>query len=96
MDRDGPGTGEVYRIVAAPPCTPFIRGDMNGDETLDLTDAIFFLDYLFLSGEAPVPLDAADTNGDEDVDLVDGLYLLAYLFTNGDPPPFPFPEPACQ
>ena len=36
--------------------TPNLNGDVNGDGSLNLTDAIFLLNFCFRAGEPPVPL----------------------------------------
>jgi hypothetical protein len=36
---------------------PFGNGDVNGDGDLDITDAIYILNYKFIGGPAPVPYD---------------------------------------
>jgi hypothetical protein len=69
----------------------FERGDADGDHRVNLTDAVFVLNYLFLSGPKPVCLDAADTNDDGRLNLTDGIYLLTHLFLAGPAPPQPFP-----
>lgn len=73
----------------------FIRGDANADTTLDLSDVILILMYLFDTGVEPVVLDACDANSDTNIDLADAIYLLTYLFGDGPPPAHPFPEPGC-
>jgi hypothetical protein len=64
----------------------FVRGDANGDGTINLSDAIYLLNYLFRSASPPDPLEAGDANCDEVVNLSDAIYLLNYLFKDGDPP----------
>ena len=76
--------------------TSFLRGDANLDLAVNLTDAVYILNNLFLGG-APLPCaEAADVNADGatggTVDLSDGVYLLNFLFLGGDPVPAPFPE----
>ena len=39
--------------VSAPPEPSFCRGDVNGDEALDISDALFILEGLFLGGPRP-------------------------------------------
>jgi hypothetical protein len=65
----------------------FMHGDANGDEIIDLADAIFLLNYLYRAGDAPSPLEAGDANCNGLVDLEDAIYLLNYLYKGGDPPP---------
>lgn len=69
----------------------FRRGDFNGDATVDLTDAIATLAYLFTSGAQPTCFDAVDVDDTGVVEITDVLYLLAYLFQSGSPPPAPGP-----
>jgi len=82
------------------------NGDVNGDNGLDLSDAIYLLSHLFQGG--PAPLDCpgggggglgqgggvvsgnGDVNGDNGLDLSDAIYLLAHLFQGG-PAPVPCP-----
>ena len=69
----------------------FIRGDSNGDDRIDISDAIGTLLYLFVGGVAPGCPDAADTNDDGELDISDGVETLQYLFAGGRYPAYPFP-----
>lgn len=62
------------------------RGDADSDRDIDLGDAVFLLNYLFRSGQAPPLLEAADLNCDELIDLADVIVLLNYLFREGPLP----------
>ncbi len=70
----------------------FVRGNADGNGSLDLTDAVFALNWLFQSGPQPWILDAADSNDDGTVDLTDAVYILSYLFLGGPPPLSPHPQ----
>lgn len=70
----------------------FVRGDVNGDGAIELTDAVNLLTRLF--GATPGGFDcerAADVNDSNVVDISDAVILLTYLFLEGSPPPAPFP-----
>lgn len=71
----------------------FVRGNLNGDGAVDISDAIFGLSALFVPGSAsPGCLDAADVNSDGGFDISDMIYLLSSLFVPGSPSPAaPFP-----
>ncbi len=84
---------QVSGSKAAPP-SGFRRGDCSGNNDLDITDAIFDLNYLFLAGDAPPCEEACNSSGDEAHDLTDPIYLLNYLFLAGPAPPAPGGE-AC-
>jgi hypothetical protein len=64
----------------------FTCGDCNGDETIDIGDVVYLVNYLYKSGSAPDPVEAGDANGDETVDVGDVVYLINYLYRGGDPP----------
>lgn len=71
----------------------FVRGEVNRDQLVDLTDSILILEHVFLGAGAPEPEASADTNDDGLVDLSDSIYLIEYLFLGGPEPPPPFDEP---
>ena len=72
----------------APPAITFVRGDTNADGTIDITDPIYALGYLFSNGPATC-LNALDANDDNGVDISDAINLLGYLFGGGAAPPAP-------
>jgi len=74
---------------------PFIRGDANGDLSLDISDAIRILSYLFAAGIAPNPVESADIDAGGAIDIADAVQLLGYLFASGPAPAAPFPNPGC-
>ena len=66
---------------------------LNGDDKLDISDAVFTLGHLFLGSPAQVPCeDALDANDDGNLDVSDAVYSLFSLFTDGTPPPAPYPD----
>lgn len=83
-------------ILEHPKPTPiavdqFIRGDSNADQSIDLSDAIETLNYLFGNGAIGCR-ESANCNSDLSVDLSDVVYLLGFMFANGPPPGSPFPD----
>jgi hypothetical protein len=96
----GPSQELSTRLQDAEPITvtiqrrPFIRGDVNLDDTLDISDPILIAWAIFFNTEPSLPCrNAADTNDDSRVDLSDVIYLASYLFLGTPAPPLPFPEP---
>jgi hypothetical protein len=77
------------RINIIPDGTPFVRGDSNVDEHVDISDAQYTLNFLFLGAGRPRCLDAADANDDGRVDISDPVATLGYLFLGSGslPPP---------
>lgn len=72
------------------PTPAFRRGVIDGDLTLDVSDPVRLLFFLFAGGPAPTCMDAADSNDDGEVDITDGFHLLNYLFLAAPPPAAPF------
>ncbi len=94
-DNDRPEAWTVSANVGGEPglTTPeFVRGDVNGDLGVNITDAINILAYLFQGGADPTCLDAADVNDDGAVNLTDAVALLNYLFRGESAPAAPYPE----
>jgi hypothetical protein len=64
----------------------FVCGDVNQDGVVDIADVVYMVNYLFIDGPAPDPIQAGDVNGDGVVDIADAVYLINYLFIEGPPP----------
>ncbi|HLU46556.1 MAG TPA: immunoglobulin domain-containing protein, partial [Planctomycetota bacterium] len=75
--------------------TRFLRSDANTDLSVDISDAITTLNYLFRGGVDPTCVNAFDSNDDESVDIADAIYLLGWLFRGGEPPPPPNVQTGC-
>ncbi|HLU46908.1 MAG TPA: hypothetical protein VK116_02450, partial [Planctomycetota bacterium] len=73
----------------------FIRGDVDLDGALTLTDAIRTLEFLFRSTDpALVPCaDAADSDDNGILDLTDPLRTLGFLYHGLPPLPAPSDTP---
>lgn len=70
----------------------FKRGDVNEDGKLDLSDAIFIVQRLFVINEEFACLDSADATDDGLVDVTDVIKIAGYLFMGAAEPPPPFSE----
>lgn len=78
-------------LVAFPPALKFLRGDVNHDNKVDISDPVYILTYLFQGGEQPKCEDSADANDDGMVDISDPIKILSYLFTNDQTGEIPLP-----
>jgi hypothetical protein len=70
----------------------FIRGDANDDGMVDVSDAVYCINYVFINGDQPSCLAAADADDNGEIDLIDAIVILHYQFLGGAPPAPPFPE----
>ena len=80
-------------VVITRPETTFLRADTDRNGSIELTDAVFLLDYLFRSSREIPCQDSADANDDGKLDISDGIFVLRFLFSGGSNPPAPFPDP---
>ncbi len=71
----------------------FVRGNVNGDVVVDISDAIALLKFFFVGGPEPQPMVSGDVNDDSEIDISDPIYLLRFLFLENSPLPAPYPEP---
>jgi hypothetical protein len=64
-----------------------LSGDVNLDGSLNVSDAVYLINYVFTGGPEPKPfLMNGDTNCDYHVNVSDAVYLINYVFTGGPPP----------
>ena len=81
-----PSADTVFYSGSAILTVLFMRGDVNADGVINVSDVVYLINYLFISGPAPVPLEAGDVNCDDHVNVSDVVYLINYLFISGPPP----------
>jgi hypothetical protein len=67
-------------------CGLMICGDANGDEFVNVSDAVSIINYVFLGGAPADPLCLGDANGDGVVSVSDAVYIINYVFVGGNPP----------
>lgn len=65
---------------------PYLRGDVNHDQKIDLGDVVYLINYLYKNGSLPIPFLSGDVTSDAKVDLGDLVYLITYLYKGGPPP----------
>ncbi len=78
-DSDGDGIGDACDIGV-------LCGDANGDASVDVSDAVWIINYVFAGGAPPSPLSAGDVNCDGGVDVSDAVWIINYVFVGGNPP----------
>jgi hypothetical protein len=64
----------------------YLCGDADGDLAINISDAVYLINYIFKGGPAPNPLEAGDVNLDGAVNVADAVYLINYIFKGGPPP----------
>jgi hypothetical protein len=87
------GLGLTARLSAA---GEFVRGDVDRNGQVEISDSIAIFGALFLGGAEPGCLDAADANDSGRVNIADGIYILNFLFRGERAPPSPYPVPGAD
>ncbi len=91
---DGEGLRILVNDLVAGDRPLLRRGDANGDDRFDLSDAVRVLEFLFQGGVELTCPDAGDTDDDGRLLVTDAVFALEFLFQGGPPPPPPA-FPAC-
>ncbi len=67
----------------------FIKhGDADNSGLINISDAVFDINYIFSSGPTPIPVvDAGDANCNGSVNISDAVFIIAYIFSGGNAPP---------
>ena len=95
-DAQGTDIGRVgLTITKGAGDSSFLRGDTDGDLSINLADPLRTLGFLFHQATLICP-DAADVNDDGSINLTDVLEALEYIFRRGAPPAPPFPQPGAD
>jgi hypothetical protein len=61
-------------------------GDVNTDEEVNLIDAVFLINYIFVGGSAPQQLSLADVDCSGRINIADVVRLINYIFSGGPAP----------
>ena len=80
----------IFEVI--PPFALMVRGDANGDGSINVGDPIATLLVLFGGAGASACPAAHDVNDDESVNVADIIFGLNYVFAGGATPPAPFPS----
>jgi len=70
-------------VIALQPESQYICGDANGDGVVNVGDAVYVINYIFKSGNAPDPIGAGDANCDDVVNVGDAVHVINYIFKGG-------------
>lgn len=64
----------------------YLCGDADGNGVVNLTDVVYLVNYIFVDGPAPNPIEAGNVNCDNKTNITDAVYLINYVFFDGPTP----------
>lgn len=63
--------------------TAVLRGDVNSDTNVDITDAIILINFILNGNETGINFEASNVNNDSGVDITDAIILINFIL-NGN------------
>ncbi len=63
-----------------------ICGDANNDKAVNVSDAVYIINFVFVGGAQPIPYEAGDANCDGSVNVSDAVWIINYVFIGGNVP----------
>jgi hypothetical protein len=86
MAADGSLLDEEYISINVSGVS-YICGDANSDSTVNVSDAVFLINYVFIQGSPPPdPYEAGEVNCDGTVNVSDAVWIINYVFVGGNDP----------
>jgi subtilisin family serine protease len=61
-------------------------GDVNGSGSINVSDAVYLINYIFVEGPPPVQYMIGDANCDGDTNISDVVVIINYVFLDGHAP----------
>jgi len=61
-------------------------GDVNDDESVNVSDAVSIINFVFVGGNPPDPMESGDCNCDGSVNVSDAVYIINFVFNGGNNP----------
>lgn len=86
IDAPGAYNSPEYIKVSLELTGDYICGDANSDGSVNVSDAVFIINYVFIEGTPPNPLEAAEANCDGSVNVSDAVYIINFVFIGGNAP----------
>ncbi len=64
----------------------YICCDVTGDENVNVSDAVFITNYVFIGGTPPDPVEVGDCTCDDNCNISDAVAIINYVFIGGYEP----------
>ncbi len=64
----------------------YLCGDANNDGAVNVSDAVWVINYVFVGGPEPDPFLSGEVNCDGAVNVSDAVWLINYVFVGGNDP----------
>jgi hypothetical protein len=69
----------------------FLCGDADSNDVVNVSDAVFLVNYIFGGGPPPEYPESGDGDCSGNINISDAVYLIVYIFAGGSAPCFACP-----
>ncbi len=81
-----PSSDTIWLTIVVTEDNGYTCGDANNDGEINVSDAVWIINYVFLNGPSPDPIESGEVNCDGDVNVSDAVWLINWVFANGPAP----------
>jgi len=81
--NDPDGTVSDMGALPYEPIIIIVCGDADGNGLVNILDITRLINYLYMGGPEPDPMEAADVNGSGQLNILDITYLINFLYKSG-------------
>ncbi len=64
----------------------YVCGDADANGDVNISDAVYIIQWIFAGGPPPWPIVAGNANCDQATNISDAVYLISYVFAGGEAP----------
>ena len=64
----------------------YICGDANYDQSINVSDAVWIINFVFSGGAAPDPIESGDCDCSGSCNVSDAVYIINFVFSGGNLP----------
>jgi hypothetical protein len=86
FDAQNPQKSDTVALTISVVEPEWLCGDADGNHTINISDAVRLINYIFSGGAAPNPLASGDADCNGSINISDAVKLINYIFSGGGAP----------
>jgi len=85
-DSDTPVKKDTVIIIMNIVDPPYICGDADYSGSVNVSDAVWIINYVFVGGDPPTPIESGDADCSGSVNVSDAVWIINFVFAGGNTP----------